>query len=177
MASFKDTHGYTWEINITLADAMNVERADYSLLTGYDFHLSLLQADEETITKLTSNLGLIFAVIWTIVQKKAYEVLKLDPDISDQAAQQIWMARFDGDALVRGRAAFWEGLRDFFPNLRTLLSSLEKTQSRIESRLSAVISERMPMLDQAIDQELDQKIAELESQFLTKLKGNESGGG
>ena len=144
--SFVDARNDRWDLTITLASAIAIDKAD---LTAYypEAHSITDTENQKFLAALLSNDQLLFAVAWIIIRrqflKKYPPDTSLSPTEQEDAAQYDFVSRLDGAALVRGRKAMVQALSDFFQERGTTWSLIVDAHNRLQQeRDQAIVRNR-----------------------------------
>jgi len=111
MPSFKDRHGLSWDIELTVSAAKRVKN-----LCGVDLYEAL---DGKLIGRLASDVALVADVI--------YCILKPEADARSLTDEQFGES-LDGQAMGEAMDAFMEALADFFarPDQRRVVREISR---------------------------------------------------
>lgn len=166
--TFRDKNGEQWEVGLTLGGARRIDAADFSELTDKKF--SILTPEKTVFMELLSNSSLVFGMIWVLVQDQVEANLSIDPAEEPDRAELAFVDSLDGQAIEKGKRAFWGALADFFPEHKTalliLIQQVQKTEARIGMELKGII----PDLERVMNQEISAEVDKLKTQL------NEVGG-
>jgi hypothetical protein len=145
--TFTDRLGTVWDVTVTLAGAMRIDKSDFSELTDVKF--SFLNPGKEFFTSIMSQDPLIFAMIWAVVQPQA----KREGILTEDA----FVERLNGQAILDGRKAWWKAVADFFPGQKTellrLMSLLPMAQERLQEELRIVNDEAESLMQEMTEVE------------------------
>lgn len=156
---FTDAKGREWDCRLTLASARRVDDSDFSALTDKEF--SVLRPDRELFGELLTNTPLAFAVVWAIVYPQANRIADFPTDYD--AAEMEFLEGLDGSAMTRGRQALWRSLADFFPDLKTALSTLIRQTEAGRNRINERMAGMEDRIEAMMNQEIDKGFKELEA--------------
>lgn len=171
---FTTKSGKVFDLSIDYEIAKAIDSSDFSELT--DKKICFIdQTSVEMFQELSSNSNLVFAIIWCIIQdqvrdNKYYECQPEDNTLIEDiisckyckniidyqnsirlyklcdSADILFLKDLDGKSIQQAKAAFKEGLYDFFPQMRTYLSEYEK----VKEKLVEEITQKHSQLTQAI---------------------------
>ena len=150
--SFTDAKGRNWDVSLSLAGAMRIDRSDYSELTTKQF--SMLKPDKELLLDVLTDTPLLFAMIWALVQPQAEKLIGItDPE----KAEAEFLEGLNGQAIQAGREAFWGAVADFFPEhqtaLLTLLGQYQKAGQRVAMEIKAMEADIESLISEQVNRE------------------------
>lgn len=160
---FKDKNGKIWDLKLTLGKTLTVDRSDFKIYTDQTVYLTRFNGDVIQLV-LTDN-ALMFAVIGVIVFDQCQE--NFGEKLDDESFQKKFADSIDGGCIEPAREAFVEALSDFFPAVKTGLSSFLKRIREFQKK----VSDRLPSLDPKIDQVMDETINREFSKAEDRLSG------
>ncbi len=112
--------------------------------------VDLLSPTEEMFNEILMNREVVFGVIWCLCESQASE---------RGIADEMEFARlFSGDVFEAAHSAFYEELADFFPEMRTTLTTLigrlKKAREMAGSKISQMLEEQLN--DEKLEEMMDQ---------------------
>ncbi len=159
MFTFKDSKNREWDVTLNLGAAQRIDNSDFSkLLPPGTQQPSFTNMDKELLLSIFDKPSLLFAMIWAVVQP---QVPKNIPQEDYKAAELEFVESIDGKARNAGRKAFLDACGDFFPELRTALSTLGNQWSRLQSQVEQEIVAVEPELQARLDREVKRGLANL----------------
>lgn len=172
--TFRDRFGNKWDLTITAYTVQRIENSDFTAL--WDGEVTLIRPDKELLTELMNNRPLCLAVVWAICSADAEE---LDPKYDEIK----FLKSIDGRAAADAINAFWESLEDFFPEAKTVISTLNSLRKQAEQQartgLAKIEKEAMeklgPQAKTKIQQAIDKQLSELERTLRRELAELEDG--
>jgi hypothetical protein len=78
-----------------------------------------------------------------------------DPNSQQELAEEYFVSGFDGEVLLQAVALMWQVLADFFPEHRTVLSSIEGQIARLRTKEQEQILKLMPEVSSIADEEME----------------------
>lgn len=156
---------------------------------------SFLNMDKELLLSIFEKRSLLFAMIWAVVQPqvpsrmgswfsshplpwpesppdRAGAVTQLletwplnTPRKIQEAAELEFVESINSKALVDGRQAFLSACGDFFPELRTALSTLNNQWSRLQKQAEQELLTLEPELQARLDRELKRETTKLRKEL------------
>jgi hypothetical protein len=170
MASvFNDRMGRTWDVTLTMAGATRIDRSDFTEVTKVkDF--SFLQPDKTLFTEIMANSRLRTAMIWAIVQPQVEQRLGINPASQPAEAESLFLESLDGPCLQEAKRAFMEAMGDFFPEHKTVLSTLIRQWQVGLDRVNKALAEIEPEAQAFLIAEVDEGMAELKTALRTRDK-------
>ncbi|MCA9190096.1 MAG: hypothetical protein KDA99_30935, partial [Planctomycetales bacterium] len=111
--SFVDKEGHEWDVTITLAEAMRIDRVDFSAYTEHP--VSMLRPSEEFKKELLDNPPLLFALMYYAVKPQA-DMLGLD--------EESFCQRIDGSCIEEACVAMLRSVANFIRAMATVLLPL-----------------------------------------------------
>lgn len=154
---FTDAKGREWDCTLTLAAARRVDDSDFTAITGFEF--SVLRPDRQFFIEILTDTRLLFAVIWAVVYPQASRHEGF-PDAPEDAEREFTEG-LDGDALERGREAFWEAISRFFPQQRNVLSTLMRQFRNGQRQVAAQIQGMEAEIDKMIQREVEETVSQV----------------
>lgn len=168
-----DSNGHVWKLHLNIAAARRIDNSDYSAISSTKF--SILQPDKKTFMNIMSDRNLLVAIIWTMVQPQVKEMyahhtrratisddssvlpteFPFDPNSQQELAEEYFVSGFDGEVLLQAVALMWQVLADFFPEHRTVLSSIEGQIARLRTKEQEQILKLMPEVSSIADEEME----------------------
>ncbi len=159
----EDKDGKEWDLKLTLGGALRVEQSDFSVLT--DKPVSFIDVDTERLTEVLGKTGLLFAVVWSLVQPQVPE------GMTDDGFLELW----DGDGIRRVRDCMWESIADFFPIQRTALLRLKAQWDRADRMLQMEMKDVDGKLGKVIDRQMKKTLADLNNELDSAVDGGNFG--
>lgn len=153
---FRDKKGRIWDVAINLLTARRVDNSDYSALSPKK--VSLVVPDKDLIQLLTSNVNLLMAVIWTLVQDQVEKLTGVDPKKDVELAELEFLSAMDGKTIKSAKAAFWGAAADFFPDQATLLQSIREQEDRLREKLNRELEDILPEMEALAQTELTSEV-------------------
>jgi len=177
MKTFTDKKGRVWDLELDILTCRRVDASDFKLYYKPDFSIFSLSGDP--LKHLVLQSSFTFAVIWAIVQPQAVEMFKAgkfptDPKANHEEAELEFVSGINAKAKMEANTAFLEALGDFFPELKTALSSLERQMRTLSEKIDLKAREVEPLLDEMLEADMDQGIKEIRSR-LQKTRGERLG--
>lgn len=181
MKTFTDKKGRVWDLELDILTCRRVDASDFKEYYKPDFSIFSLAGDP--LKNLVLKSPFTFAVIWAIIQPQAKEMFKktndhllfpFDPDANPAEAETEFVSGINATAKTEANAAFLEALGDFFPELKTALSSLSRQMRNLSEKIEEKAKEVEPMLDQMLQADMDEGIREIR-QRLQKTRGERLG--
>lgn len=177
MKTVTDETGRVWKLQYTLDDAMQLDQSDFSALT--DKKLRFLRLDEETMTVIATTKAILPWMFYIILKDQVKANLGIDPEVEPEKAQRAFLKVFTGAVVQAAVTPFLECLDDFFPEQKTVLSTLleqrkvalatmqaglVKMAPKFEKELGRVVGNMMISLDRDLPKMLDDAIGEKSSE-------------
>ena len=166
---FTDAAGREWDVSLNLLRARRVDSSDFSAVTDRKF--TLLRPDRETFTYILADTPVLFAVIWAVVQDQVQANLDIDLQAEPgrlAEAEEQFTAALDGPAVAAARESFWEALAAFFPEHRTVLSTLlsqyRHAQEKTDQELRSLEEDLTRMVDTEISRGVEMLRTEMRRQ-------------
>lgn len=178
--TFTDRKGRTWDVALDLRIARQIDKADLSEVSD-NYTFSILRPDRTLYGKLITDAPFLFGVIWAMVQDQVaakHEAYRLLPDnripgdtfpISPkepEAAELEFVSGINGPVIEAARNAFIEAMSDFFPEQRTVLSTLMRQSKKLSEKVGKKMEESEPLMENLLEEELDLGIAQLKDNLL-----------
>lgn len=161
--TFKDKKGREWDLALDLRIARIVDKSDFT--EYWDRKFSILTLDPDLIKKLLTDGPFLFAIIWAMVQ----EQLPATFPPESEAAEAEFVSGVNGPTIEAARTAMIEALGDFFPEQRTALFILRDQVKILGEKASQRLQEAVPLLNEMLDEEMDQRVATLREEFRKTL--------
>ena len=160
---FIDRKGRQWDVSLDLMVAAKVDKSDFSSIIGNE-PFSILKPDKPLFHRLfIADAPLLFAILWAIVENQAQEkfanaakTFPISPKDDPDGAQREFLSGVNGPVIEAARKAFGESVSDFFPELRTVLSTWMAQAENIRTKVAAKMSVVGPMLDEMVDEEIEE---------------------
>lgn len=186
---FNDRDDHKWELALDLASAKRIENSDFSEM-GYKKKISFVIPEKEFLTDCISNTGLIFAMVWAVIQPQIedqFELIEFDPkkvgkkppegkwpkDEHGDPDENEFLRRMNGKAIEDAKEAWWEAVADFFPQHRIILwrliSMFKKAQATVKEKVDQHIGEFQTTIDQVMGQEIEKGLAEIREEIGTRF--------
>lgn len=83
-----------------------------------------------------------------------------------EAAELEFVSGVNGPTIEAARNAIIEALADFFPEQRTVLSTLMRQSKKLSEKVGKKMEESEPLMDSLLDEELDLGIKQLQASLL-----------
>lgn len=164
---FKDRFGREWDLALDFAICRRIDASDFSEVEGEDGKFSILNPKQETLFKLLlSNTGLLFSIIWVIIQEQveaqhAAGSFPISPKEDLARAEAEFAKGINGPVIKAAREAFVNAVSDFFPDLQTVLSTWATQASMVREKVEQKIHRMNPTVEKLVDMELDKGIEKL----------------
>lgn len=165
--TFKDARGREWDVTFTLAGAKRIDKADLSAVLPDVPKFSILKPDRQLFGRILTDTSLMFAIIWVIVQPQVKAVLGIDPEEEPELAEQTFLEGLDGEALLRGKEAFWGAMSDFFHAHKTVLEGLFRNLEQANRKLQADLGAMEPEIKKTLEAEVDKGLKKLRAELKT----------
>ena len=144
-------------MNLSLAAAQRIETCDFSLLT--DKTISVLNMHQnDCVTELLNDAGIIFACVWCCVKPQADKI---------GISEEEFTEGISGQTLIDGKEVWAEEMADFFPEMKTAISRLQKAQRKGLKKVQAKMDELSDKAVSRVNQELDQALNQAELEVTT----------
>ena len=156
MQTFTDIHGRTWTVAITISTVKRVKA-----------RLGLDMLDIETFMKQMQDFLVLCDVLYVVCQDEAQKV-----GITDEQFGGL----FAGSVLRTAKEAFMEAYMAFFPDpeIGAKLRVVKDKYNAVGDKMLALLEKKMPQIEQKIDQEIDNVLAEMEKQIDRETFGSPS---
>jgi hypothetical protein len=163
---FKDKTGTEWDLEITLATAKRIDQADFTNVT--DKKIVFIAPDKEFFGEMIQNTPLVCAISAVILIPQMKEKLSLDynPMANWEEAEQAFQSRLNGKAILDLKTAYIGALQDFFPEQKTVLSTLTTQYSRALEKMGLLMEKASPKIEEVVDLEMQQA----ETNFLSLIE-------
>jgi hypothetical protein len=163
---FKDKTGTEWDLEITLATAKRIDQADFTNVT--DKKIVFIAPDKEFFGEMIQNTPLVCAISAVILIPQMKEKLSLDYNPMDnwEEAEQAFQSRLNGKAILDLKTAYIGALQDFFPEQKTVLSTLTTQYSRALEKMGLLMEKASPKIEEVVDLEMQQA----ETNFLSLIE-------
>lgn len=185
--TFKDKKGREWDVALDLRKGYLIDKSDFTAIVE-DYKFSILKPDRLLYGKLLTDAPFLFAVIWAMVQEQvavkwqAYsdaltvwnsehhsgtpfiappDVFPISPKEAE-AAEAEFVSGVNGPTIESARIAFTEALADFFPEQRTVLSTLTRQVKNLSEKVGKKMEESEPLLNDLLDEELELGMKQLQ---------------
>lgn len=156
--------GTQWDVTLTFAGARRIDNSDFSIL-GVQDGFSILEPRRDVFNRLLGDTRLAVACVWAIVYPQAKEKMGIDPALEYDAAEAEFYDRLDGDVIKSAKDALWGTITNFFPDQKTVLSSLktayDSAQTKIQKQMTMMEGDLVKILDEQVDKEMMNVKAEL----------------
>jgi hypothetical protein len=164
--TFKDKTGTEWDLEITLATAKRIDQADFTNVT--DKKIVFIAPDKEFFGEMIQNTPLVCAISAVILIPQMKEKLSLDynPMANWEEAEQAFQSRLNGKAILDLKTAYIGALQDFFPEQKTVLSTLTTQYSRALEKMGLLMEKASPKIEEVVDLEMQQA----ETNFLSLIE-------
>ena len=171
---FTDRKGREWDLTLDLRTARYVDTCDFSNYIPEKF--SILRPDKKLFWTFFEDTGLLFAIVWAIVQEQAITLhaagaFPCSPKEEPEAAELEFVSGINGKARDEGRQAFVEALTDFFPEQETVLSTLTRKLSEMQTKIEKRIKETEPLLDEITELEMDEAVEKMRKMIRDRKAG------
>ena len=163
--TFKDAKGREWDTKLTLGTARQIDRSDFTAL-GLPPDFTILKPSREFFTTMLTDPQIMFALVWAVVHPQAKnhkDFPSVETDYDN--AEMEFVSAIDGDALERGRAAFWRAISDFFPKQKTALLTLMRKYTEAEGKIATGIANMDQKIGAVLDKEIAEQLANLEAKL------------
>lgn len=154
---FTDATGRTWDVSLDALAAIRIDDSDFSALT--DRRFSFLDPGKDDLLHVLTRTRLLLAVIWAIVQ----------PQIEPGTKETDFLRSLNGDAIDAAREALIEACADFFPDVRSVLSTYLQTLRDAKQQYQAQMTAMAPEIQAALAKDVETGLAEVR-QKLAHLK-------
>jgi hypothetical protein len=177
MKTFKDKKGREWDTELDLLTCRRIDASDFKAYFKEPF--SILDLKKEVLRDIVLKSPFTFAVIWAIVQPQAKEMHKagtfpIDPDTDPEAAELEFVSGINAKAKLDGQQAFLESIGDFFPELKTVLSTLDRQLRNLSNKISQSVLETEPLLETLLNEDMDLAVSQIRER-LKKTQGERVG--
>jgi hypothetical protein len=164
--TFKDKTGTEWDLEITLATAKRIDQADFTNVT--DKKIVFIAPDKEFFGEMIQNTPLVCAIAAVILIPQMKEKLSLDYNPIDnwEEAEKAFQERLNGKAILDLKTAYIGALQDFFPEQKTVLSTLTTQYSRALEKMGLLMEKASPKIEEVVDLEMQQA----ETSFLSLIE-------
>jgi hypothetical protein len=170
---FTDRKGREWDLTLDLRTARYIDTCDFSNFVPEKF--SILRPDKKLFWTFFEDSGLLFAIVWAIVQEQAESYHRVgafpSPKEEPAAAELEFVSGINGKAREEGRQAFVEALTDFFPEQETVLSTLTRKLAQMRTKIETRIKETEPLLDEITDLEMDEAVEKMKKMIRDRKAG------
>jgi hypothetical protein len=171
---FKDKYDTEWDLSIDLATAKYIDKCDPGDVT--DKKYVFLNADRDFFMEVFSNRPFAAFLAFLIVQFNddnfESKVDLLEHEKGDQELRQLkFIKRLNGEALAAMHQTLIKAIADFFPEQRTALSKMIEKLDLVNERLRMETENLMPQVDEMLNKELDQAIAEARENLSKSFAG------
>jgi hypothetical protein len=164
--TFKDKNGTEWDLEITLATAKRIDQSDFTNVT--DKKIVFIAPDKEFFGEMIQNTPLVCAIAAVIVIPQMKEKMSLDYNPMDnwEEAEKAFQERLNGKAILDLKTAYIRALQDFFPEQKTVLSTLTTQYSRALEKMGLLMEKASPKIEEVVDLEMQQA----ETSFLSLIE-------
>lgn len=178
--TFTDRKGRQWDVALDLRNARLVDATDLSIFGVNDF--SILRPDKQSWHRLLTDAPFLFAVIWAMVQDQAIakhaaatrselgpgSSFPVSPREDYDAAELEFVSGINGPVIDKAREAMVEALSDFFPEHRTVLSTLHRQIMKLRTKVDKIMESTEPMLEAMMDQQLQEGVEKMRQELAKK---------
>jgi len=181
--TFKDSKGREWDLKLTLGKAKRIDASDFSEIT--DFEFTVLEPKREFFAHILEDPNLCFAIAWVIILDQVKDKMGIDLDeegLSDEQreerqakAEWDFVDSLDGDAMLKGREALMGAFSDFFPEIRTVLSTLMVRWKTAYQRMGNKLKGLGPEIDNMIEAEMEKGLTDLMNRLKTETGTDKKG--
>lgn len=166
---FRDRHLKEWDLRLTLAKAIQIDRSDFTAYTKTP--IIVTRFSQEAVAEILTDTALMFAVIGVIVRDQARSNLHIDPienPTDEEKFQTAFADSIDGSCIDEARDALIEALGDFSRAAKTALSSFGMTLKKFNQKATSRLSEIQPLMEEKMNRELDKEIERLKTDLSEK---------
>lgn len=184
MPTFTDKKNRVWDVTLTLGATERIDAVDYKTPGFYQEDFSFNNPDQALLEAIYGKPSFLFAIIWAVVHPQVPTVMaeylssfgltneqlaqwgkSTFPADIYEAAQLDFIENIHGKAVKEGRAAFMEAIEDFFPDLKTVLSTLNKQWTRLQKQVALDLESVEPEIEKALDKEREQALARFRAEL------------
>lgn len=182
MHSFQDKFKKTWNVDLNLGTAQEIEDYDFA---GRVPKIQLIPPQDDLFTEQINNSKVIFGMVWICCQDQIRDFNNnvaihdfTDIPLDDPRRSELrpinneldFAKRMDGISALAMKEALWGELPGFFREAATSLKNLMARYSRIQSKYTERVSKS---LNENVDRLLsDEKIDEMIETEILKLEAN-----
>jgi len=170
MHTFKDKNGDDWDVELTLFGARAIEGYDFgpALHEDEEVYIDFLPPQEDLFQKYLPDPNVCFAMIWVLCKDQA--------EPRGIKSEYEFARLFNGDTLFAAQQALHKELPDFFPRLKTTLTTLLEQLTKVHTATDKLMREKV--LEVVPDDKIEEIVAASLGTLSSSLQANsdETGG-